>query len=541
MKKIFNFLFSTRLTGILFIVFAATMGIATFIENDFGTQTAMAVVYHAWWFEMIMVIFMINFIGNISKYRLLRKEKISVLTFHLAFILIILGAGITRYISFEGIMPIFEGETTNTMLSDKAYLKLHIDDGKEQKNPIYKEYLFSSISDQDAGFTAGAGKFFNLLRGGNDFKISTDFKGKPVEVAYVNYVSNAFEKFIPDENGKTYLKIVETGGGGRHDHFLLRGEVISLHNFLFAFDKPTEGAVNIITENDTLKIKTPFEGTYMIMTTQEQRKVAKDSVQDFHLRSLYQFGGIRFVAPDAPQQGRMELVSADKNQHLNDLLEVKVRSGNEEKIVQLYGNSNQVSRPESFSLNGLNFRLSYGAKQMTLPFSVKLRDFQLDRYPGSMSPKSYASEITVIDKDKTFDYRIFMNHVLDYKGYRFFQSSYNDTGEVEQTFLSVNHDKLGTWTTYIGYGLLFLGLILILFEKKTRFGTLRKMLKKIKEKKARLTILIFLIGLGAFSQENHQNNIDIDSLLQSTKVSKEHARNFGSLVIQDEGGRMKPV
>ncbi len=35
-----------------------------------------------------------------------------------------------------------------------------------------------------------------------------------------------------------------------------------------------------------------------------------------------------------------------------------------------------------------------------------------------------------------------MNNVLDYKGYRFFQASY-DTDELG-TVLSVNHDRLGT-------------------------------------------------------------------------------------------------
>jgi hypothetical protein len=57
MKKILNFLYSTRLTAVLFIVFAAAMGVATFIENDYGTQTSKALVYNAWWFEAIMVFF----------------------------------------------------------------------------------------------------------------------------------------------------------------------------------------------------------------------------------------------------------------------------------------------------------------------------------------------------------------------------------------------------------------------------------------------------------------------------------------------------
>ena len=109
MKNIFNFLYSTRLTAILFILFATAMGIATFIENDFGTQTSKALIYNAWWFEAIMVMFIINFFGNIFRYRLYKKEKWAVLMFHLSFLFIIIGAAVTRYIGYEGIMLINEG------------------------------------------------------------------------------------------------------------------------------------------------------------------------------------------------------------------------------------------------------------------------------------------------------------------------------------------------------------------------------------------------------------------------------------------------
>ena len=49
-------------------------------------------------------------IGNIKRYQLWRREKRPVLIFHLAFVMIALGAGITRYISFEGMMHIREEE-----------------------------------------------------------------------------------------------------------------------------------------------------------------------------------------------------------------------------------------------------------------------------------------------------------------------------------------------------------------------------------------------------------------------------------------------
>ena len=57
MKNFLNFLYSTRLMAVLFILFAAAMGVATFIENDYGTQTSKALVYNSWWFEAIMIFF----------------------------------------------------------------------------------------------------------------------------------------------------------------------------------------------------------------------------------------------------------------------------------------------------------------------------------------------------------------------------------------------------------------------------------------------------------------------------------------------------
>ncbi len=47
-----------------------------------------------------------------------------------------------------------------------------------------------------------------------------------------------------------------------------------------------------------------------------------------------------------------------------------------------------------------------------------------------------------------------MNNVLDYGGYRFFQSSYDQ--DEQGTILSVNKDP-GKIPTYIGYTLLTLG------------------------------------------------------------------------------------
>ena len=121
--QLFKILFSTRLTALLFILYPTAMAFGTFIESWYSTDTAKIWIYNALWFEVIMVFMAINFIGNIFKYRLLRKEKWAVLMIHLSFLLILLGAFVTRYIGYEGMMPIREGASESQFLSEKTYFE----------------------------------------------------------------------------------------------------------------------------------------------------------------------------------------------------------------------------------------------------------------------------------------------------------------------------------------------------------------------------------------------------------------------------------
>jgi len=137
-----------------------------------------------------------------------------------------------------------------------------------------------------------------------------------------------------------------------------------------------------------------------------------------------------------------------------------------------------------------------------------------------------------------------MNNILNYKGYKFFQSSYNITDQYEETHLSVNHDFWGSTITYIGYFLLYAGLMLIMFVKNTRFDFLKKSLDKIRTKKAILSSILFMLfSTISFAQEhNHAlTEKQIDSALVENKIDLAHAEKFSKLVIQDAGGRMKPV
>ena len=278
MNFIKKILFSNRLTGLLFIVFIIAMAVGTFL--DAGQETSHTpltrnYVYNAWWFELIMLFFVINFIGNIFKYNLLNKRKWPVLLLHFSWIFILIGAFITRYIGFEGVMSIREGSTENAFLSEKTYVNINIDgdsvdvNGQLLRLPIEKEVDFSP-------------------RMKNDFYISTNYNREPITIKLTDFISGAEEDIVEDENGEYYLKLVESATGMPHNHFIKDGSVENVHNTLYTLNNYVEGAVNITyDENLNLFINSPYDAEYLVMATMSQGLLRAGSTEPLSLRSRY--------------------------------------------------------------------------------------------------------------------------------------------------------------------------------------------------------------------------------------------------------------
>jgi hypothetical protein len=134
-------------------------------------------------------------------------------------------------------------------------------------------------------------------------------------------------------------------------------------------------------------------------------------------------------------------------------------------------------------------------------------------------------------------YRIFMSYFGLSKIVAFFQSSY-DQDELG-TVLSVNKDP-GTLITYIGYGLLALGLFTVLILKNGRFNSLSEKLKKLDAQKAVAAFALVCVMTG--SSSNVYANDEENPVIQAAKsFDAVHADKFGKLVVQDSSGRMKPM
>src|SRR5690606_38674640 len=353
LKKV---LFSTRLMAILFVVFAVALAMGTFVESWYNTETSKIWIYNTWWFELIMLIFVINFCGNIKRYNLAKKENWPVLLLHLSFIIILVGAGITRYIGYEGIMPIREGQTVDYMLTQKKYVSVLVDgeiNGEPKRKSLQDEIMISKMGRKTS------------------LPWKSDFNGQDFKISYAGFIQGAEEGLVEAENGDTYLKIVEAGGGDRHDHYIKEGEVTNIHNILFALNKHTPGAINLTISDSVSTIDPHFEGTFSRMADQFQGEVFKDSVQGLKYRSSYSMAGMQFVFPDPVIKGHYGIVETEeKMPNQADALILDVTTNGETKQVRLLGGSGIISKPESISVGGLDFHLSFGSIKVQLPFSI---------------------------------------------------------------------------------------------------------------------------------------------------------------------------
>lgn len=515
MKKLLDFIFSSKSTVLFLLIFAMAIGSATFIEEKYDTETAKHLVYNAKWFEFLLLLLALNFIGSIKKYKMVSKEKAPALLFHSAFVVIILGAGITRYTGYNGTMHIRNGEAATSMYTSDLYFRVAASDkaGKYTADvPVHLSQVANSPFHLDVETKENG-------------KISFDYKG------VIKNAVDSIEENMP--GGKSMLGIVVPGANGRQTVFVEDGEIKDVGQFMIAYNNNSRtDAIKISDKDGKMVINAPFDINRTAMPSMAKDTLLRDVDHDFRERCLYELGGPVFVFKKLYVKATKRLV-AGKGEGGPDALLLDVTMNGKKYNAQVLGGSGYISNFQDAGIDGKDIQLAYGEKEVNIPFALQLDKFVLERYPGSSSPSSFLSEVTLIDSASNVKepHKIFMNHVLDYKGYRFFQTSY-DPDEMG-TVLSVNHDQNGTMVTYIGYFLMGLGFLLTLLNRNSRFYVLRRSIRKIRQERKTGLITSLVLCLLAFN-----------GLAQATDikhVSVAEADKFGHLVVQTINGRFEPV
>lgn len=532
MTDILKKVFSMSLMALFLLAFFVAIGYATFVENDYGRHVAQKWIYQAAWFEMIIAYLTLSLLFNIYRYKLLQWKKIGSLTFHVSFIIIIIGAWVTRTTGFEGAMMIREDGSSNIIISYDTFLQMKIHDFDQQ-------YVYNMPVILD--------KVTN-----NHFYHELDFPGEeePISIEFVSLKEGVKDTLIPTgkSSGDPYLEIVTVGQNGRQYNYVKSGEILSGQGLLLSFNNDSlSEAISIFETDSGVYVKSPYDLSYMRMADQSQGVVVRDSIQPFKTKQLYEFMGVNFVFSNYYKSARLESIeSTVGNQEMKEVT-VNIKQGDQSTEAVLRGGKGQYPEWNRFSFGGLNYELAYGSRLIELPFYLYLNDFELKRYPGTDKPSSFSSYVTLVDPGQNLEeeHHIYMNNVLDHGGYRFFQSSYDP--DEKGTVLSVNHDAAGTLITYIGYTLLGLGFILNLFSRNGRFRFLVNKATEIRKKRESLaSIIVFGLGMFFTSHAHGQSPGASESEVfrnadTSLVIDKSHAEKFSRLIVQSYSGRFQPV
>ncbi|MBE3610075.1 cytochrome c biogenesis protein CcsA [Campylobacter californiensis] len=493
---------------VLMIIFAIGSGAATIIESKSGTEAAWFYVYGAGWFAFVQLLLGINLAYNIYQYKLLNVKKLPSLLFHAGFIVILIGAGITRYFGFEGNVHIRENSQTNIVTTKGTYISL------------------SSLVDGQEVTTSIPRSFNDIVTNGFDIKLKIGQDS--ANMKFVEYLPSAAYRFVDDEGGRAVIELTISDDENREDVYLLEGEEVVAGDISFLFNtmpKSNQKFVLFKLENGKFSVTSSMELSKISMIDSSKSVISPESVNEFEEKNLYTIEGVNFISKFISAKAKRKLMANQNGEF--DVVNVLLTYKGESKEIPLFYN---LIEPSKATVAGQQFNASWGLQQIKLPFSLYLKDFELKRYPGSNSPMSYASEVVVKDGDSpSFDYRIYMNHVLDYDGYRFFQSSYDQ--DERGTILSVNKDP-GKIPTYIGYFLLGIGFFLNVVNPTSRFRKLAKLIDNDSVKK----VASFLV-IGLFALNLTQLKAADDFL---PRISPEHAKKLSRLIVQSPDGRMKP-
>jgi len=499
--------------GLLLIMLAIAMAAATFIENDFGADAARQIVYNTRWFELIFLLLVTNLAGQIITFKLYRKEKLTVMLFHIAFIIMIIGAAITRYTGFDGMIHIREGEASSTAFSSGSDIVFELTD-KDGR-------VLDSRSKPLSLAGAGPAGYSKTLRA----------DGKEVKLTVDNYFPEAVRQIKESPDGVPMVSFLATSDMRSGEAIVLaRGETAMAGEMTVGFD--TEADITVVLDDSTFYITSGKEIRLTRMQNMESVIYPPDSLILLSPRTVYTIGSYRLVPRQLTLSGVAvpEPATAASGQAAGSALECTLSGTGYEKKFYLWDNTDAKRAEWHGTFDGLNVNVSCGSRVLNLPFSLKLNDFIIERYPGSNSPSGFKSNVTLSDGAHNTDikYDIYMNHILKYRGYRFYQSSYDK--DEHGTVLSVNHDPAGMFTTYAGYGLLFLFIILSIVNRRSFFRSVKTGYWSSRYRRL-TTVIILLLAVTSLTPVKAQRLV----------IDRDEADRFGEVLAQDQKGRTKPL
>lgn len=538
-NRLARFLGSVRLTLALLLLLAVVTATATLIEAAHGTAYAQAVVYRAWWFEAILILLAVNMIVMFPLRWPFGRHQTGFVITHISVLIILAGAGITRYFGYEGVMTIREGSSSNFLYSREDHLEVRVGDASaheevelyapgqslERALNVNGETFAVEITEYwphvREEFANGPGGEHLLSMAATENGSTRQLRMRLGETASAGHAQIRFAAELAPPAEGTGRGLLVASLGGEIDTFAVPSEVpatvsvggheIELSAFHPNFRVGREPDPSAPMRNPALEVRVPTDGEpaeRLLFALHPQFDFGDSLVgwsSDLGLRYTWSQGlqfapgtgdAVRVLAGfpltvteagDPREIPAREAVAVGRGAtiegggvtlHVHDYWASAVRRPRASKNPQdppgawvriRDETGNEASSlvyvrrgEETLALGDRRVAVSLGPIRIPVGYDLHLDDFVLVTYPGSENPASFESHVRIHDPERGVEgrpFRIHMNRPLTYRGFKYFQSSYDS--DRKGTVLSVNNDP-GTLPTYIGYTLLTVGFLITL-------------------------------------------------------------------------------
>jgi hypothetical protein len=461
-NPVFKFLSSIKLALPMILLISVLLAAGTIVESHYSTPVAKRFVYGTWWFGLALLMLGLNvFCSAISRYPWKKHQTGFVIT-HLGILIILGGALITQQFGLDGQIALKEGESGHIFQEERPTLYYQVDRGTIEQMPA-------------------------------SFNFSQPSPDKPLLIHLANDAVLMIDQFYVNAAKRIRGRAAEAGESAFPAvHLLLDSSFVHENQWLFLGNKDHDeidlGPASVFFEKEADWKKKVAQDVKSIAPNALAVLLTADGQLEYQTRHKGDFTPIQplkvgvdnstgwmdmqfKVSERLPQAVPEETYEPEPFPYQKDLspaihYEVVGRAGKKDGWLGM-------QTQDSFKLDGSDYELAYGPKQITLPFAIRLVKFTLGKDPGTDKAASYASDIYYTDEKtpgQETPYNISMNKPLHYVGYTIYQASYEP--QPDGTYISVfavGQDP-GMAVKYGGAIILVLGIILMFWFKNPAWG-----------------------------------------------------------------------
>ena len=475
MKSWIKTLGSLSFAVFLITAFAAVLITSTILESAYGTPFAQRFFYQAGWFYFFLALVGINILCSALSRWPYKKQHTGFIVTHIGILMLLTGAFLTRLLGVEGQMTLTEGEAKNSIL-------LPAENKSQEEKPAISEGTGSAPANPAIQFTLASKMvgFHDTLWLVENDRVSVgpatvELKRKKPEkkkeaaaearTPTVRIVEkNTGKEFLidlPNSVGKE-IPLGDTGLKLTKIRYFPDARVNEEKELISVSDNPGNPAAEFEVRDD--KGQKEFHTKFALFPDFE-------SLHGRNLQSLFGLS-VELMVPTAdgaqtPQTASL-IFYGEPNGKWS--YESTSKKGKESGALEAGSSYATGWMDFSFRVDQLLNRAVVNApkiKTAPVPFRLGLRDFRKVDYPGTTNAASYESDVTLEDAKEGLSIRrtIKMNHPLDYKGWRIFQSSFSQDPELGESSVFTVAKNPGIGLIYSGAAVIFTGILLVFYVK----------------------------------------------------------------------------